>query len=163
MKMSYLEEYICEQKSLFDEEPATGHFERLQQKMIRRRGKIITLRRSISIAASIVLLFSAGIVWQNSGKQDRIILCENVSDMKICYLDKMYEVAGRIEELVVDFDQWDRQELLDDVQNIIDEVSDDFESEIPEELPDNLAKEILSDYYRQNLESLEMIVESIRN
>ena len=163
MKMSYLEQYIRDHKNLLDEEPATGHFERLQQKMTRRHGKIIALRLSISIAASIFLLFSAGIVWKNSGKQDRIILCENVSDIKICYLDRMYEVAGRIEELVVDFDQWDRQELLNDVQNIIDAVSDDFESEIPEELPDDRAKAILSDYYRQNLESLEIIVQTITN
>jgi hypothetical protein len=160
--MNRLEEYIRDNKSLFDEEPPAGHFERMQQKMSRKSGKIIALRWSISIAASIAVLLTAGVIWQNAGKQnDRIILCENVSDMKICYLDRMYEVAGQIERLVTDFDPWDQQQVLDDVQNIIDTVSDDFESEIPEELPDDMAKAILSDYYRQNLESLEMIVELI--
>jgi len=160
--MNRLEEYIRDNKSLFDEEPPAGHFERMQQKMSRKSGKIIALRWSISIAASIAVLLTAGVIWQNAGKpNDRIILCENVSDMKICYLDRMYEVAGQIERLVTDFDPWDQQQVLDDVQNIIDTVSDDFESEIPEELPDDMAKAILSDYYRQNLESLEMIVELI--
>ena len=160
--MNRLEEYIRDNKSLFDEEPPAGHFERMQQKMNRKSGKIIALRWSVSIAASIAILLTAGVIWQNAGKQnDRIILCENVSDMKICYLDRMYEVAGQIEQLVTDFDPWDQQQVLDDVQNIIDTVSDDFESEIPEELPDDMAKAILSDYYRQNLESLEMIVELI--
>ena len=163
MSMNSLEQYISENKSLFDEEPEAGHFERLQQKMNRRNGKVIALRWSMSIAASIAILLTAGVLWHNSGQPGGILLCENVSDMKICYLDRMYEVAGQIEKLVVDFDQWDRQELLNDVQNIIDAVSDDFESEIPEELPDDRAKAILSDYYRQNLESLEIIVQTITN
>jgi len=161
--MENLEQYIQEHKNLFDEEPATGHFGRLQQKMTRKSGKIIALRWTISIAASIAILLTAGVLWQNSVKPNSILLCENVSDMKICYLDRMYEVAGQIEKLVVDFDQWDQQQVLNDVQNVIDAVNDDFESEIPEELPDDIAKAILSDYYRQNLESLEMIVESITN
>jgi len=161
--MNTLEKYIRDNRSLFDEEPASGHFERLQQKMTRKSGKIIALRRSMSIAASIAILLTAGLLWHHSGQQGGILLCENVSDMKICYLDRMYEVAGRIEELVMDFDQWDQQEVLMEVQNIIDAVNDDFESEIPEELPDDRTRAILSDYYRQNLESLEMIVESILN
>ena len=161
--MNSLEKYISDNKSLFDEEPAAGHFERLQQKITHRQGKIIALRWSASIAASIAILLSVGIILMNTGKQNEILLCENVSDMKICYLDRMYEVAGQIEELVMDFDPWIQQEVLSDVQSVIDEVKDDFESEIPEELPTDKAKEILSDYYRQNLESLEMIVESIKN
>jgi len=161
--MNRLEQYIRDNKSQFDEEPVAGHFERLQQKMTRRHGKIIALRWSISIAASIAIILTAGMLWQNSGKPNSIILCENASDMKICYLDRMYEVASQIEKLVMDFDQWDQQQVLDEVQNVIDAVKDDFESEIPEELPLDKAKEILSDYYRQNLESLEMIVESIKN
>ena len=161
--MNRLEKYISDNRSLFDEEPATGHFRRLQQKMTRRQGRIIALRWSVSIAASIAILLSAGIIWQNTGKQNGILLCENVNDMKICYLDRMFEVAGQIEELVVDFDPCIRQEVLNDVQSVIDAVNDDVESEIPEELPTDKAKEILSDYYRQNLESLEMIVQSITN
>ena len=161
--MNNLEKYIRDNRSRFDEEPEAGHFERLQQKMTRKSGKIIALRRSISIAASIAILLTAGLLWHHSGKQSGILLCENVSDMKICYLDRMYEVVGRIEQLVMDFDQWEQQEVLNDVQNIIDAVNDDFESEIPEELPNDRARAILSDYYRQNLESLEMIVESITN
>jgi len=161
--MRNVEQYIRENKSLFDEEPEAGHFGRLQQKMTRRHGKIIALRWSISIAASIAIILMAGVLWQNSGKPNSILLCENVSNMKICYLDRMYEVADRIEKLVVDFDQWDQQQVLNDVQNVIDAINDDFESEIPEELPDDILKAILSDYYRQNLESLEMIVESITN
>ena len=161
--MRRLEQYISDHKRLFDEEPAAGHFDRLQQKMTRRRRKTIVLRRSMSIAASIAILFSAGVIWQNSMKQNGTTLCENAAEMKICYLGRMYEVACQIEKLISDFDQWDRQEVMGDVQNIIDAVCHDFESEIPEELPDDLTKVILSDYYRQNLEGLEMIVKSIMN
>ena len=168
--MSSLEQYIRNHKSLFDEEPATGHFERLQQKMTggkdvvsdaaRRVSTIRMLRWGISIAASIVLLLS---VWQYTSKQNEMLLCENVSDMKICYLEKMEMIASQIETLISDFDPWDQQEVMNDVQNIIEAVNGDFESELPEELPEDMAKAILADYYRQNLEGLERIAYIIRN
>jgi hypothetical protein len=161
--MNRLEQYICDNKSQFEEEPAAGHFERLQQKINRKSGKIILLRWGISIAASIIILFSIGIFWQNTGKQDNILaMCENSSDMKICYLDKMNALATQIELLSESLDQWDQQQVMIDVQNIIDIADSDFESEIPKELPAKEAKLILSDYYRQNLESLEMIAEELR-
>ena len=161
--MDNLEKYICDHKSLFDEEPTAGHFERFQKKINHNKLKITSLRWSISIAATIAISFSAGIVWQKSVKQNELTSCENASDMKICYLEKMNIVAVQIEEIIKDFDQWNRQDVLNDVQNIIDSVNDDFESEIPEELPDDVIKAILSDYYQKNLEGLEMIVESISN
>ena len=165
--MNCLEEYIRDHKSLFDEEPAAGHFERLQKKGTRTatssRQLNIALRWGISVAASIVLLLSAGLIWQNSTTQNGLMVCENAADMKICYLNKMNVVAGQIEALLMDFDQWDRQEVMNDVQDIIASADSGFENELPEELPDDLAKELLSNYYRQNLEGLEMIVNSIMN
>ena len=160
--MNKLEEYICKHKTLFDEEPETGHFERLQQRINRKSGRVITLRWTISIAASIAILFLAGMVWQYSGKQTNMLVCENASDLKICYLDRMNEVANRIETLTSDFDPWDRQDVMNDVQNII-EYAGNFGSEIPEELPEDKTKAILSNFYRQNLESLEMIAQLIKN
>ena len=162
--MNILEKYISENKSLFGDEPAAGHFERLQQRMARESSdrRTVAIRRGMSIAASIAILFIVGnIVFQNIAKQNEI--CENAVNMKICYIEKMNVVAGQIEELIVNFDQLDRQLIMNDVQYIFETINDDFESEIPKELPEYLTKEILSEYYRQNLESLEMIVESIIN
>ncbi len=162
--MSRLEQYIRDNKNQFDEEPIAGHFERLQQKMDRTSGRIVALRWSISIAASVAILLSAGIIWQYAGKQDDMMaMCENTNDMKVCYLNKMNAVADQIEELTREFDQWDQQQVMTDVQNIIDATSNGFENEIPEELPDDKAKKILSDYYRQNLESLEMIERRVKS
>jgi hypothetical protein len=120
------------------------------------------LRWSISIAASIAILLFAGIKWHKAGKQDySMMLCENTINMKDCYLDKMNAVAIRIEALTKDLDSWDRQQVMNDVQHIIDVADYGFENEIPEEIPEDQAKSILSDYYRQNLESLEMIAEEL--
>ena len=161
--MNSLEQYISQHKSLFEEEPAAGHYERFQEKMKRKSAKIITLRRFVSIAASIAIILTAGMMWQYVGKQNgAMLICENVSDMKICYLDKMNVVAGQIEALTKDFDRWELLEIMNDVQNIID-AAGEFESELPDELPDDMVKSILSDYYRQNLEGLEMMVEAIKN
>jgi len=157
--MNHLEQYIRDNKKLFDEEPAPGHFERLQQKMNRKSRRTVAMRWSISVAASVAIIFSIGIIRQNIGSREVLTTgCENTDNMKLCYIDKMNAVAGLIEELTQDFDQWDRQQVMIDVQNIIDTVESDFESELPEELSDHETKSILSDYYRQNLESLEMIV-----
>ena len=169
--MNSLEKYVQDHKSLFEEEPAAGHFERLQEKMIRESRQTvmlskktsIALRWSMSIAASITILFLAGIVWQNSTKVKGTMLCENAIDVKVCYLDKMNIVAGQIEAHIKDFDYWDQQEVMNDVQNIIASADSDFESKLPEELSEDVAKAILADFYRQNLEGLETIVNSIIN
>ena len=161
--MNSLEKYIIDHKSQFEEEPPAGHFERMQQKMNRKSKRIIVLRLCISFVASIAAIIIAGVLWLNIGKQnDSLNLCENAIDMKLCYLEKMNEVANQIEILTENFDSWDRQQLMIDVQNIINDAGNDFESEIPEELSAKETKLILSDYYRQNLESLEMIAEELR-
>jgi len=162
--MNKLEKYIHDNKNLFDEEPTSGHFERLQQKMNRKSGQIVALRWGFSIAASIAIVFLTGVILQQTGKKDKMTAsCENSADMKLCYLEKMNDIAGKIELLTKDFDPWYRQEVMTDVQNIIDITDIGLENEIPEELPENQAKKILSNYYRQNLESLEMIREEIMN
>jgi hypothetical protein len=81
--------------------------------------------------------------------------------MKACYLNQMNIVAGQIKTLTENLDPWARQQVMTDVQNIIDTADNGFESEIPEELPDDKAKSILSDYYRYNLECLEMIAKEL--
>jgi len=161
--MNKLEQYINDRKSQFEEEPPAGHFERMQQKMNRKFKRATVLRWSISIAASIAIIIMAGVLWLNTGKQNSsMTLCENAIDIKLCFIDKMNALAGQIEMLTKDFDPWDRQQVMIDVQNIINEADSDFESEIPEELTANETKLILSGYYRQNLESLEMIAEELR-
>jgi len=160
--MKQLEQYIRDRKSLFEEEPPAGHFERMQQKINRKTKRVNALRWSISIAASITLLFSVGVVWQHITKQEsKTVVCENEVDMKNCYLSKMNAVAAQIDMLTKNLDSWDRQQVMADVQNIINEAGSGFEKEIPEELPTNEAKIILSNYYRHNLESLEMVVEDL--
>jgi hypothetical protein len=156
--MNKLEQYISDRKRQFEEEPPAGHFERMQEKMNRKSIRISVLRWCIPIAASLVIVFLAGNGWQSARKQyDKTMACENAMDMKNCYLNRMYAVADRIEALSMRLDQWDRQQVMTDVQNIIELADSDFDSEIPEELPDNEVKLILSGYYRQSLESLDMI------
>ena len=156
--MNKIEEYIRDNKNLFDEEPASGHLERMRRKMNHKPKRIAVFSLSISIAASVAIVFLAGIILQNTKRKDNMTAtCENAVDMKLYYLEKMNDVANRIEVLTKDFDSLDQQQVMADVQNIIDMADSDFESELPEELPENQVKEILSDYYRQNLESLEMI------
>ena len=148
--MNRLEQYVRAHKNLFEEEPADGHFERLQQRATRKR----VWNTYIPIAASIAFLLTSGAIWIHFAGQSR---CEDTANMKICYLDKMVTLANSIEESMIDFDQWDRQQVMSDVQSILEAVNSDFEIEIPDELSPKKVKSILSNYYQQNLESLEMI------
>jgi len=162
--MNSLEQYIRENRSRFDEEPATGHYERLQQKMNRKSVRIAALSWSISIAASVAIVLLTGIIWQQTPKQGNgMITCENAIDIKSCYINKMNVVAGQIGALSQNLDPWDRQQVMTDVQNIIDAAGSGFESEIPKELPEHETRLILSGYYRQNLESLEAVVDRLKN
>lgn len=164
--MSDLEKYIKENKNNFEEEPAANHFQRFKQKMKHKTRKRRGLQWTFTVAASLLLIVTAGIFIRNNQNQDLLISdCESAENMKICYIEKMNAVANRIELLTKDFDEMHRQELLNDVQNLIEEASGNFDKELPEELPEDKARAILSYYYKQNLESLEMIEEklSIRN
>ena len=162
--MNRLGQYISENKHLFEEEPATGHFERLQQRMSRKARQTVILRWSVSVAATIAILFSFGILSQLPEKENNMIIaCENAQDMKACYRNEMNAVAGQIVNLTKDFDIWDQQQVLDDVQNIINSTNDDFENEIPDELPYETTRLILSDYYQRNLESLNDILKTLNN
>ncbi len=160
--MKNLEQYIRDNKHLFDEEPETGHFERLQQKMNRADRSIIMLRRTVAIAASVMLLVSIGILYPYITKSDGMAMtCESSDNMKLCYLDKMNDAADRIKVLTEGFDRWDRQQVLEDVESIIEATNDGLETELPDELPDEAVKSILSDYYQRNLESMQMIVQNL--
>ena len=74
--MNSLEKFVRDNRILFDEDPPAGHFERFQQKMTQKKTKTITLPLGLSIAASIAILFTAGILWLNSAKQDETLVCE---------------------------------------------------------------------------------------
>jgi len=157
--MNRLEQFISEHKNLFEEEPLSGHYERLLQKRGSKSKHI--LRFAVSVAASIAIVVSVGILWLYDNKQEDS--CAQASDIKICYLNKMNALALSIEKLVVNFDPCDQQQVMGDVQNIMEAVYNGFESEIADELPDDMVEEVLGNYFRQNLEGLERIEKLIKN
>ena len=161
--MKNLETYISENRHSFDEEPNTGHFKRFQQKTTRKRNLTI-VKWSVSIAASICLLISVGVMlYQYDSHGNMAMSCENAVDIRACYLNKMMALAEKIDVLTQDFDQWDRAEVMMAVQTIIDAAANGLlESELPDELPEERARTILSDYYQQNLQGLELIAQVLQ-
>ena len=162
--MDSLEKYINDNKSLFEQEPDDGHFERLRQKMIYRsyEKRIAALRWGMSIAATVAIMFMAGFFLMQNEKQGEVI-CEISDNMQTCYLEKMIELANRIEELIIGLDYWDRQIVMNNVNYIIETVSGDFENTLPRELPADMLKEILIDFYQQNFEGLKLIERRVMN
>lgn len=157
-----LDQYIQNNKHLFEEEPENGHFERFQQKANKASRTIVLIRWSTAVAASVLLLLSINVLWQYTRKSgDTMAVCESSADMQICYLNKMNDMAYQIDVLTKDFDPLDKQQVMDDVQNIIDATQSGFENEIPTELPQEAAKTILTDYYQHNLDGLNNIVKML--
>ncbi|MDR0332544.1 MAG: hypothetical protein LBI15_03685 [Dysgonamonadaceae bacterium] len=161
--MKNVEKYISNNKNLFEEEPNIGHFKRFQQKATRKRSLTI-VKWSVSIAASICILVSVGtMLYQYDSQNNMTISCENAPDIRVCYLNQMIALAEKIETLTQDFDKWDRTEVMLAVQTIIDSTTNSFlESELPDELPEDRAHAILSDYYQRNLQGLELIAQAIQ-
>jgi hypothetical protein len=164
--MRNLETYITENRNSFDEEPNSGHFKRFQQKTNRKRNLKI-VKWSISIAASICILVSAGIMlyqYDSHGNNNiAMSSCENAIDIRACYLNKMMALAEKIETLTQDFDRWDRAEVMMAVQTIIDATANSFlASDLPNELPEERTRTILSDYYQRNLQGLELIAQVVQ-
>ncbi|MDR2847595.1 MAG: hypothetical protein LBV39_00670 [Bacteroidales bacterium] len=164
--MNNLEEYIRKNKSMFDEEPETGHFERLQEKLYHRNRQHKTrtmLRWSVAAAASIALVFATGIYRQHDSPiSPEYAHCETSDDMKMCYLDKMNTVADEIRLLTGNLEPWDREIVMEDVENIIEATHNSLANELPEELSPEALHSILADYYRTNLQSMQNIVETLK-
>jgi hypothetical protein len=150
--MNNLEQFIDKNRLMFDEEPDSGHFERLQKKMHRSR-RITMIRWSIGIAAVLAVVFTARIL-----RQPDVLPCEMSADMKMCYLEQFDRVAGQIEALAATLDAWDRKQVMDNVQFIIHTVANEAEADIPAELPPDARKAILSEYYQRYLVSMQNMV-----
>jgi hypothetical protein len=164
-----IQEYIQNNLPAFDEEPAAGHLERFRAKQKRAHRRRTTARFVLpAVAASVALLLVAGIVAERrtarpaEGLAGGVALCEQAVDMKSCYLGRMNDVAAQIRELSQTFDEGLRQEVLDEVDDLLD-TSGDIEREIPGELPDEDANNLLRNYYRQHLESLQSIRDAMDN
>ncbi|GHV26033.1 hypothetical protein FACS1894176_05950 [Bacteroidia bacterium] len=162
--MSHLEQFIRDNRLAFDEQPPAGHRERLEQKINQQHRKTIALWWTAGIAASVAIVIFAGLFWQQPSITNTELLCENSANMQYCYLEKMDVVAGQIEELIKDYDPWDKQEVMDNVQEIIEATQGtDLADELPPELSAAEHKAIISDYYQHNLSSMEGIVYSLLN
>jgi hypothetical protein len=161
--MNHLEEYIKQNKNQFEEEPENGHFERFLEKQNRRHHTRVMVRWSIAIAASVALVFAVGVHRQQDvPAPPEAVLCENADDMKMCYIDKMNTVADEIRQLTNHLEPWDRKIVLNDMQNIIEATHNGLVNELPEELAPEARHTILSDYYRKNLESMQNMVEVLK-
>jgi hypothetical protein len=155
-----LERFIKNNFPAFDEEPASGHYERWQAKRAkaRRRTKLLVvsqLAAAACLAAVVTVLVNDR---TPATPQGTIVLCENAADMKSCYLSKMNDVAEQIREVAETLDGIDPQEVMIEVDNLL-ATGGDIELEIPDELPDDAAKAMRVNYYQQHLESLQSIAE----
>jgi hypothetical protein len=154
-----LEHFIKNNLPAFDEEPATGHHERLQtrREKIHRRTKIFTISQ-IAAAACIATVFAVNMLWYNHTPVARqnMLLCENINDIKSCYLSKMNDVSMQIMEIVPTLDNIDPGEVMEEIDNLL-AIDDEIEQELLNELSDEEATAVLIDYYQDNLENLQAL------
>jgi len=159
--MENLDKYIHDNLAAFDEEPTNDHYQRFQNKQQKtQRRKTVFLTTQIAIAASLLLFITIGLFPTHEQVDKITIVCEESDDMKACYLSQMYDIASHLETITEGMDVWNRQIVDNEVNSIINSI-DDIEFYIPEELPTEDRKQILAGYYRQNIETLQNIVELV--
>lgn len=170
--MDQLKTYINKHRPEFDtEEPAAGHFERLEAKLAAQqptKGRRMAMPRlRYAVAASVALLVSLGIsIFFFHDNTAKIIVvaestpCDDPATMKYCYLEKMNDTAILIDRLTENTDLFVRQTIQEEVASIIEDTQS-FDEELPDELAPERAQAILSDYYRQHLETLQDIAQTL--
>lgn len=162
--MDRLKTYIDHHREAFDDEmPRAGHVERFEKKLERSTPHRVAFRLVWAAAAAIVIFLSAGLwLWQPFGSSSGpvTVICENTDDMKSCYLSQMYETAEVIDRLSAQLDTFTRGDMQMEVADII-QTSRRFDRELPESLPEQETKEILSDYYKHNLAALQQIAQAL--
>jgi hypothetical protein len=162
--MKNLERFIKNNLPAFDEEPASGHFERLQAKWehTRRRTKTLTISQLAAAACLAAVVTVIALVYDRPAatSPEIVVLCENAADMKSCYLSKMNDVAAQIQKMAETLDSIDPQEVMMEVDNLL-ATGDDIELALPDELPDDAAKAMKANYYQRHLESLQSIAQQI--
>ncbi len=162
--MDPLKTYIDKHRAAFDEEaPRAGHFERLRQRQQVPAKRRRAFRLQWAAAASVLLFLSAGLWWLSRPEPVTgpvTVLCEDSGNMKACYLRQMEATAEAIDKLSEKLEPFVRDEVQTEVSDILDN-NRAFDRDLPEELSDKEAKEILSDYYRYNLEVLQRIARQI--
>jgi hypothetical protein len=162
--MDPLKQYIEGNRHLFDdEEPAPGHFERFEQKMNARPVKRASMSpwHLAAAAASIAAIFTVSIMLMYLSSNDPITVCTKSGDMKYCFQTKMNEVVMEIYALSNDLNPFVKNDVQFEVQSIID-ANSSFDQELPEGLSKKQARIILSEYYAQNLEILQGIVQTLK-
>ncbi|MDR3351046.1 MAG: hypothetical protein LBN98_05335 [Prevotellaceae bacterium] len=164
MKKENLEKFIKNHLPAFGEEPAGGHYERLQAKWskARRHAKIMAVSR-MAAAACVAAAITVTVFLYTpppAAPQETAALCEKAADMKSCYFGKMHDVAEQIREIAATLDNIDRQEVMMEVDFLL-AAGNDMELELPDELPDDAVAAVLSGYYQRHLESLQTIAEML--
>jgi hypothetical protein len=163
--MDTVKKYIKENRQAFDcEEPKNGHFERMFEKVANQKSKNAKSFFSYSIAASLLLALTLGIVFTHLSKkpENSELFCANAKDMKQCYISQMENIASNIENLSKKYDEFTIDDINTEVKSII-EMSHYFENELPQELSNTKKNAIMSDFYQHNLNTLQDIAMRIKN
>ena len=155
-----LEDFIKTNIDEFDtEEPRDGHFERFAERINKKHRKITILRWSASVAVSVILLATVGILRQNP-----IPVC-NFSD-EVVELQNYYESTlnaeiDRVEKLIAMADFDIRTDMAHDIAQIKIETGQ-IPSDICGDSGDN-AVAVLVEFYQNRITALRYMSGIIEN
>lgn len=159
--MKHLEQYIKDHRPAFEEEPAAGHYARFRAKAgAHRTGRRWYLALQIAAAACVAGFLSLGILLHRGAPDNQSALCDQAEDMRSCYLEKIDGAAAEIDRLTQHFEYHDRLTVSIEVNNILQSARE-VDDLLPDTLPEEESREILSGYYQNTMESLQTIIQII--
>jgi hypothetical protein len=163
--MNELKKYFEENRNIFDnEEPLNGHVERFEKRLNnlvteKKRKQTLTVRfiSTFSIAASIALMFAAGIIWMLVSPQKEIE--QNINEFTETEMFYREQMNGQISEILCKLDKADadtRNWLEKDLRSLTED-NNSFVEEIKEHGNEELAIYYLVEHYKANLQTLQLI------
>ncbi|HOO42487.1 MAG TPA: hypothetical protein P5167_00370 [Bacteroidales bacterium] len=157
--MDKLKSFIQENRELFDSDPLPeGHELRFMQKLESRRSRKHNYLIYISVAALLLLVVTIGVRFLKEDPVSSLFYVDPCgSESYTCYYDQMQKLSEQIEYNTRELPDYQRQEILMNMESIMPGSPDEFSEMLPKDISSSEAVRLNKEYYQQLYEGMKQL------
>jgi len=157
--MDKLKSFIQENRELFDSDPLPeGHELRYMQKLENRRSRKHNYLIYISVAALLLLVVTIGVRFLKEDPVSSLFYVDPCGgESYTCYYDQMQKLSEQIEYNTRELPDYQRQEILMNMESIMPRSADEFSQMLPEDISSREAERLNKEYYQQLYEGMKQL------
>jgi hypothetical protein len=162
--MSDIEKYIVEQRGQLDlEEPSIGHFNRFKRKIGSERGRRISFRHALQIAASIAVILASGIVIVKSSQgSKKVAMSPEKQEFTEASNYYAHQVNNKYDEISsFQFTSQQEKEMLLKELSEMDELYQELLGDLNANPGDERVMNALVQYYQLKMGVMDQIIEQL--